>query len=77
MRFRTGELFDVKYQPLTECYIVDLSETGARIRTVKPIGPVKVIRFRDDADRAVILSKVAWRKGNEFGLAFIDGKAAL
>lgn len=77
VRFRTGKLFDIKFRHLAECYIVDLSETGVRIKTAKDIGPVQVIRFRDDADRVALLSKVVWRNGNEFGLAFLDKKQVL
>ncbi len=76
-RFRMGKLFDIKFSPLTDCYIVDRSETGARVRAAKSIGPVQVIRFRDDTDKVACLSKVAWRKGDEFGLVFLDRKSVL
>jgi hypothetical protein len=70
-RRRTGMLFDFTGLHLASCTVIDRSDTGAKIRAATPIAPIDVMRFRDDVDGRTYLSKVAWRKGDEFGLMFL------
>ena len=69
---RTGALLDVNGRHLSDCSIVDRSKTGAKIRIAEDLGSVRLIRFRDDVEDTTFVTEVAWRRGNELGLKFLD-----
>jgi uncharacterized protein len=71
-RFRSGELLDLKGRLLTECTICDRSKTGARVRLTRTLGPLCCLRFHDDVDKTTVEARVAWRRNNEVGLAFLE-----
>ena len=50
------------------CEILDLSETGCRIRLKEPVGLWGVITLRTEAEET--MSRVIWSRGAEAGLWF-------
>ena len=69
-RFRQGRLFNAYGAFLLRCTIIDRSENGARVRVAEPLAPLTVVRLLDEVDKIVVEAKVAWRRGNDLGLAF-------
>jgi uncharacterized protein len=70
-RLRSGKLFDLKGELLAECTICDRSYSGARVRVSKSVGPNCILRFQDEVDKTTVEARVAWRRANEIGLAFL------
>jgi hypothetical protein len=69
-RFRQGRLFNAYGGFLSQCVICDRSEHGAKVKVAEPLAPLKVVRLLDEVDKIIVEARVAWRRGNELGLAF-------
>jgi PilZ domain len=55
---------------LQECRVVDMSESGAHLRSSKPIPDVFMLSF-SRRERRGKPCKVVWRKGLDVGVAFL------
>jgi hypothetical protein len=71
-RFRQGKLYEASGIFLAQCTICDRSKGGARVRVEQQLMPLEVVRFHDDVEKIIVEAKVAWQRGNELGLAFLN-----
>jgi hypothetical protein len=62
-------------ESVVDCLVLNISETGARVRTAAVVPIPDRIRLRLN-DGATFSAAVRWTRGMEFGVAF-DGPASL
>ncbi len=76
-RLRSGKLATLKNRFLSDCQIFDRSEKGARVRLAGRMDLPEHVRLFDDELQVLFTARVAWRRGNEAGLCFVDPEEAV
>jgi hypothetical protein len=69
---RSGKIVDGQTVILTESQVHDRSTRGARLRLAAHVALPRRIRFFDDITKHLFEVSVAWQRGRDIGIAFLQ-----